>query len=72
MEIRLRGEDGSMRFFKILRKTTMGKDINRYAASTAIDVSKLRLHFNGSRIQRHETAQDLDLQDDDLIDVRVT
>ena len=47
------------------------KAMETFAASLGISMSKLRFTFDGEPIDAEQTAAYLELQDDDVIDVRV-
>lgn len=42
-----------------------------FAASLGVALSRLHFTFDGEPLDVEQTAADLDLQDDDVIDVRV-
>lgn len=42
-----------------------------FSASLGVPLSKLHFTFDGEPLDAEQTATDLDLQDDDVIDVRV-
>lgn len=42
------------------------------ATKASLDVKHLELKFDGRVINPNQTPQDLDMEDDDLIDARVT
>ncbi|KAI9640967.1 Small ubiquitin modifier [Ciborinia camelliae] len=55
--------------FKIKRTKPLGKIIEAYCANKGLDPKIVRFYFDGRRIQGHYTADELEMQDDDRIDV---
>ncbi|EJT48269.1 hypothetical protein A1Q2_06429 [Trichosporon asahii var. asahii CBS 8904] len=82
LNIKIRATDGSEVFFKIKKTTKLNKlkvhttimsDVlmsqNAYADRVGQDPGAIRLLFDGERIADHQTAEDLELEDGDVIEV---
>eukprot|EP00461_Guttulinopsis_vulgaris_P004540 UN04542 len=69
LNIKVRSQQGEEVYFKIKPHTTMQKIINAFADRIGVDPGSLRLTFDGSRVKPEDTAESLDLQDNDVIDV---
>ncbi|XP_021377108.1 small ubiquitin-related modifier-like isoform X2 [Mizuhopecten yessoensis] len=69
IRLKVVGQDSSEIHFKVKMTTPMAKVKKSYSERQGISASTLRFFFDGKRIGDHETAKDLELQDDDVIDV---
>ncbi|WVQ85725.1 hypothetical protein IAT38_007891 [Cryptococcus sp. DSM 104549] len=77
LNIKIVNTNGDEVFFKIKKTTKLNKlkrgadkrVQNAYAERVGTDVGSIRLLFEGQRIQDHQTALDLDLEDGDSLDV---
>lgn len=58
--------------YKLDKFEPLLKGMKAFAASLGIALSKLHFTFDGEPLDAEQTAGDLDLQDDDVIDVRVS
>jgi len=71
--LRLRSSPpGDEILFKFRRGTKMQKIFNAYASKRGIDEQSLRFVIDGERISPHSTAEMLDLEDNDVVDVFTT
>lgn len=69
ISIKVRSQHGEEVFFKIKPHTVMEKVIKAFAERIGTDQSSIRLTFDGQRILPTQTAAELELQDNDVIDV---
>ncbi|WOO85752.1 Small ubiquitin-related modifier 1 [Vanrija pseudolonga] len=69
LNIKIRATDGSEVFFKIKKTTKLNKLKNAYADRVGQDPGAIRLLFDGQRILDNATADDLDMEDGDVVDV---
>jgi small ubiquitin-related modifier len=53
--------------FKVKKSTKMEKVFATYAGRKGVNVDSLRFLLDGNRIQKEQTAADLDLEDDDQV-----
>ena len=70
-KISLRGASGTyvVRVADYVTGTTLAKVFCEKAGKPASEVEKLRLTFDGDRIESETTVKELDLEDGDIIDV---
>lgn len=68
LSIRSPGEDEA-KSVRIRRTDPLGKVIKAFAGKLAVDPSKLKLMFDGERIDPERTPDNLELEDDDLLDL---
>ena len=69
--IRLRDHTCEETYFKVRSSTEMEKVFNTYATRKGVQVSALRLCFFGQRLNYDDTADSLELEDQDVIDVKL-
>jgi small ubiquitin-related modifier len=69
ISIRVRSQQGEEVFFKIKPTTMMEKVIRAFADKLGVDAGALRLTFDGERVQGNKSAQEIGLQDGDVLDV---
>ena len=53
--------------FKIKNKTTLGKLIKAYCASQNLGMQEVDFYYNGVRVMQDDTAQKLEMKEDDVI-----
>ena len=68
ISLKVVSQDGNEVYFKIKKQTPIEKLMNAYCTRQAIDPNSIRFLFDGQRIQKNQTAKELDMQDDDVID----
>ncbi|KAK4683746.1 small ubiquitin-related modifier, partial [Tremellales sp. Uapishka_1] len=69
LNIKIVSTDGNEVFFKIKKTTKLNKLKTAYADRVGTDVAAIRLLFDGKRIMDDETANDLDMEEGDAIEV---
>lgn len=57
--------------YRLAKCEALLKGMKAFSASLGVPLSKLHFTFDGEPLDAEQTATDLDLQDDDVIDVRV-
>lgn len=67
--LKVTSQDGEAVFFKVSRKTPMRKLMSAYSGRTGAAADTLRFLFEGHRIADADTAETLDMDDGDIIDV---
>ncbi|KAL0223667.1 hypothetical protein P9112_003057 [Eukaryota sp. TZLM1-RC] len=68
VKIKVRSSDGKETVFRIKRSTPLRKLIDTYCRRTGLSDQSLRFLYDGDRVQPHQTADDLNLDDEALID----
>ena len=63
------GQSGDDVFFKIKRNTPLSKLMRAYCSRAGVDISAVRFMFDGSRVREDMTAEQLEMEDGDEIDV---
>eukprot|EP00798_Chlamydomonas_sp_ICE-L_P027020 gene27020-2247_t len=76
ISIIVRDQQGNTAFasevtFKVKPTTKFSKIIDAYCAKKAIDSSTIRFMFDGNRIQKDSTPQELEMEDSDIVDALV-
>ncbi|TVY17646.1 Small ubiquitin-related modifier 3 [Lachnellula arida] len=71
LNIKVRDQDGNEMVFKIKGHTRMQKVIDAYCKSNGIDPAYRRFMADGHRIQKDDTPQSLEMEDEDVVDVFV-
>jgi len=69
--LQIRGPDGKTRKVKAFVTHELSVLHTAYCAVSQLDPSRVRFVFDGERLDLHRTAQDLELENDDLIDAVV-
>ena len=69
LTIRVKDQGGEETFFKVKCTTLMSKIFAAYAQRKGVQKSVLRFLLDGERINPEETADTLELEDHDQIDV---
>ncbi|TVY43175.1 Small ubiquitin-related modifier 3 [Lachnellula cervina] len=64
-------QDGNEMVFKIKGHTRMQKVIDAYCKSNGIDPAYRRFMADGHRVQKDDTPQSLEMEDEDVVDVFV-
>ncbi|GAB5029444.1 small ubiquitin-like modifier [Nannochloropsis oceanica] len=67
--LRVKDQTGEETMFKVKKTTKMEKVFNTYATRKGINSNALRFLLDGLRIEKHQTPEELDLEDEDQIDV---
>lgn len=71
IQLKVRSVDGSEVYFRIKRKTRMEKLMSTYCARLGQSMDAVRFLYDGERIRGDHTADDLGMEDNDLIDAMV-
>ncbi|TPX67370.1 hypothetical protein SpCBS45565_g03817 [Spizellomyces sp. 'palustris'] len=71
INLKVLGQDQSEIAFKIKRTTPLQRLMDAYVAKTGQDKSSVRFLYDGQRINGHETPDELDMEDNDMIQVSV-
>lgn len=71
LNIKVRDQDGNEMVFKIKGHTRMQKVIDAYCKSNGIDPAYRRFMADGHRVQKDDTPQSLEMEDEDVVDVFV-
>ena len=69
--IRVKGSDGSIQKFNIKKKDRFKKMMERYAAIKNLDLRLISFHFNGNRLQPHDTPKGVEMKDEDTVNAFV-
>ncbi|TXT06829.1 uncharacterized protein COLE_06160 [Cutaneotrichosporon oleaginosum] len=69
LNIKIRATDSSEVFFKIKKTTKLNKLKTAYADRVGQDPAAIRLLFDGTRILDNQTAEDLEMEDGDVLEV---
>ena len=64
-------QDGSELFFKMKKKTQIGKLMNAWCQRQGVNLNAVRFLFDGTRINSDQTPEGLEMEDGDVIDVMV-
>ena len=67
--LKVRGQDGEELIFKIRKNTELKKLIDNYWARKGIAATSCRFIYDGERIKPTNTADELQMEDGDEIDV---
>ena len=67
--LRLRNQNGEEILFKFRKATKMQKIFNAYASKRGVSEHSLRFLIDGEWISPQQTAEMLDLEDNDVVDV---
>jgi len=71
VNIRTLAQDGTEVSFAIRSNTPMGKLMAAYCQKNGVSPQQVRFMFNGMRVQPDQTAKELEMENDDIIDVMV-
>ncbi|TVY49049.1 Small ubiquitin-related modifier [Lachnellula occidentalis] len=71
LNIKVRDQDGNEMIFKIKGHTRMQKVIDAYCKSNSIDPLSRRFTIEGHRIQKDDTPDSLEMEDEDIVEVFV-
>jgi small ubiquitin-related modifier len=71
VSLRVVNADGNEVFFKIKRTTQLKKLMEAYCKKVGIDKGSLRFLYDGRPLQDDKTADDLEMENDDVIDAMV-
>ncbi|XP_071961762.1 small ubiquitin-related modifier-like [Antedon mediterranea] len=67
--LKVTSQDNSEVHFKVKMTTTMKKLKESYCSRIGVPIPTLRFLFDGQRISDEQTAKDLEMEDDDVIEV---
>jgi hypothetical protein len=71
IQVKVRSVDGNEVYFRIRKTTKMEKLMTTYCARLGQSLDAVRFLYDGERIRGDHTAEDLGMEDDDLIDAMV-
>ncbi|KAI8918397.1 hypothetical protein PhCBS80983_g01198 [Powellomyces hirtus] len=71
INLKVVGQDQSEIAFKIKRTTPLQRLMDAYVGKTGQDRNSVRFLYDGARINGHETPDELDMEDNDMIQVSV-
>jgi|Transcript_73082 small ubiquitin-related modifier len=71
ISIKVVNAEGAEVYFKIKRSTPLRKLMDAYCKKQGINRTSVRFHFDGRRIEDEKTAEDYEMEDDDVIDAMV-
>ena len=66
--IKVVSQDGSEVYFKIKKTTQFRKLMDAFASRRQIKQSDIRFLFDGNRVQPEQTAEDIGMEDGDIMD----
>jgi small ubiquitin-related modifier len=66
--LKVRNQQSSVLQFKILKSTPLRKLMDSYCSRLGLQVSQMRFTVNGKCVASDDTAENLGLEDDDLIE----
>ncbi|KAK4615608.1 Small ubiquitin-related modifier 3 [Fulvia fulva] len=69
VSIQLRGADGFTVWFKVKRQATLYRVMETYGRQAGVRITRLNFVFEGQRIHHSYSADTLDMEDGDTIDV---
>ncbi|KNH09674.1 small ubiquitin protein [Perkinsela sp. CCAP 1560/4] len=58
-------------FFKIKKRVRLGKLLDAYCVKQGINRNSVRFLYDGNPIDEDKTAEDLEMEDDDIIDAMI-
>lgn len=68
LQLVVKDQNGTEVHFRVKTKTKFEKIIAAYCQKKGIDASSIRFVHEGQRVQRHDTPEDLGMEDNDSID----
>lgn len=68
ISLRIVGQDGGEVYFKVRRNTPFIKISKAYCERKGVSPQSIRFLFDGQRVNDDDTAEKLDMVDDDVID----
>jgi small ubiquitin-related modifier len=68
--LKLRNADGAETIFKVKWTTKFSKIMEAYCKKFGLEQGGIRLVFDGSRLDEHESPESANLEDGDVIEVR--
>ncbi|KAG2388663.1 hypothetical protein C9374_000102 [Naegleria lovaniensis] len=71
INVKVVSQDGVEVFFKIKKSTPLKKLMEAYCKRQGLSAASVRFVFDGNRINGNETADELEMDDQDVIDVLV-
>lgn len=70
--VKVRSPDGEQVLYRIKKKTRLQKLMNSYCQRTGQNEHSIRFLFEGERLRPEMTAEDVGLQEGDLIDAMIS
>lgn len=71
LNIQVQNSDGSKVKFRVKRVTRMEKVFEAYCKKMGLNINQIRFIFDGNKIGKQQTPEELELEDNDLIEVVV-
>ncbi|KAI9098673.1 small ubiquitin-related modifier 2-A [Phlyctochytrium arcticum] len=71
INLKVLGHDQTEIAFKIKRTTPLQRLMDAYVSKTGQDKTSVRFLYDGNRINGHETPDELEMEDNDMIQVTV-
>eukprot|EP01027_Heterolobosea_sp_BB2_P003179 GEZU01004825.1.p1 GENE.GEZU01004825.1~~GEZU01004825.1.p1 ORF type:complete len:102 (-),score=19.08 GEZU01004825.1:43-348(-) len=71
ISIKVANSEGHETIFRIKRSTPMGKLMDAYCKRQGLNMNSVRFNFDGVRIAPAQTARELGLEEEDVIDAMV-
>ena len=71
IQLVLRTKDSTTAKYRINKTDPLQKLLDAFCAKTSTDISRVRLMFDGDILPPNSSAEDHDLEDDDVLDVLI-
>jgi|SRR6185503_3269681 len=72
INLRVMSQDGSEVFFKLKKTTPFSKLMQSYCERQGLNPSNCRFLFDGARLRGEQTAKELQMEENDIIDCCLT
>lgn len=72
IQIQINGFDGSSQKFLVSMEKSFKKLFEVYAQIKKLDLDRIKFHFEGDRVQPHNTPLSMKMEQGDIIDVSST
>ena len=69
INLKVVAQNGNETFFKMKKKTPIGKLMNAYCQRQGVNLNAVRFLFDGERLRESHTPEYLEMEDGDVIDV---
>ena len=69
IQIQINGFNGSSQKFLVRKEKPFKKLFEVYAQIKKLDLDQIKFHFEGDRVQPHNTPLSMKMEQDDIIDV---
>ena len=69
INLKVVAQDGNEIFFKMKKKTPIGKLMNAWCQRQGVNLNAVRFLFDGERLRDTQTPEGLEMEDGDVIDV---